>query len=253
MTEVVILGAGNLANHLFQALELSNKIRVVQVYNRSEASLQNFKNLVDTTTKLADLKVADFYIVALKDDAIHKVVDKMNIKSGIVLHTSGAKPIGLLSKFKDFGILYPLQSFSKETSINFKEVPLLFEANSASVLEKLKGFATAISDNIYEVNSEQRKAIHVAAVFANNFTNHMYQIASEICETYKVPFSILNPLIEKTANKINEMSPLKAQTGPAVRSDLKTIKAHLELLNSEQQTIYKQLTNAIQSTHGKKL
>ena len=140
-----------------------------------------------------------------------------------------------------------LQTFSKDKKIDFSAVPFCLEAENNEDYLILEKVARTIGVKIYSVNSEQRKALHIAAVFVNNFTNHLYTIGNDICEKHQVPFEILQPLIQETSEKIKTLSPKKAQTGPAIRNDKKTIKSHLELLSKEQQEIYKLITQAIKN------
>ncbi|MGA9325492.1 MAG: DUF2520 domain-containing protein [Salegentibacter sp.] len=253
MKKVVILGAGNVATHLLRAFQASPDIEVIQMYNHKVEHLQPFQEQLATTSDLSRLAKADFYIIALKDDAIKEVVKHMPKTEGIVMHTSGGKSMKVLSKFQHYGVFYPLQTFSKLREINFKEVPLCLEANAPTTLLHMEALARTISENIYEIDSEQRKALHVAAVFANNFTNHLYGIASDICARNGVEFEILRPLIKETAAKVEVLSPPEAQTGPALRRDKQTIKAHLRLLKRDQKKIYKRITSSIKKFHGKKL
>ena len=140
-----------------------------------------------------------------------------------------------------------LQSFSKEKPVNFLDIPFCLESENKEDYKLLEQLANSIGVKIFNINSEQRKVLHVAAVFVNNFTNHLYKIGNDICNTNNVPFEVLQPLITETSEKIKALSPKKAQTGPAIRKDKKTIKNHLELLNKEQQKIYKILTKSIQN------
>ncbi|PRX50666.1 Rossmann-like and DUF2520 domain-containing protein [Salegentibacter salegens] len=253
MTEVVILGAGNVAFHLFRAFSEAENTRVIQVYNHREESLKDFKNLTDTTSNISDLKQADFYLLALKDDVISEITHNLKDKTGMVLHTSGAVNLNALDSVKNSGVFYPLQTFSKNKTVDFAEIPVCIEANSAENLKKIKKLAAEISKDVRAINSEQRKALHLAAVFVNNFSNHLYTIGAEICEKHQVDFSILKPLIRETASKIESLSPQDAQTGPALRNDQQTIEAHLALLSKNHKAIYNLLTQSIQDFHGKKL
>lgn len=253
MKKVVILGAGNVATHLIRAFQASPETKVVQLYNHDATRLKDFEKEVATTTNLSKLAEADFYLLALKDDAIKEVVKKMPLTGGIVMHTSGGKSIKVLSKFEHYGVFYPLQTFSRSREVNFREIPLCLEANSPTTLLRMEALARCISENIYEIDSEQRKALHVAAVFANNFTNHLYGMASDICARNGVEFEILRPLIKETAAKVEVLSPAEAQTGPALRGDKQTIKTHLKLLKRSEKKIYKRLTSSIRKFHGKKL
>ncbi|MFD0964013.1 Rossmann-like and DUF2520 domain-containing protein [Pseudofulvibacter geojedonensis] len=254
MIKVVLLGAGNVATHLFEAFQQSNEIDVVQVYNQSKNRLRSFKERVSTTTNLKELKKADVYIIAIKDDAIEKLSNQLPHTDRLIVHTSGSVSINSLSKHNRHGVFYPLQTFTKGKEVNFKTIPICLETAVITdyiILEKL---AKAISQAVYNINSTQRKALHVAAIFVNNFVNHLYQKSNEICEEHKVPFEVLHPLLLETAQKALEMNPLKAQTGPAIRKDQKIIESHIKNLSTQQQKdIYTILTKSIQETHGNKL
>jgi len=251
--KVVILGAGNVAFHLFKAFFEAENIRVIQVYNHKQESLNYFSNFTATTTKINQLKPADFYLIALKDDIIPEIAKQIKSNNGIVLHTSGGVALNALKNQSNFGVFYPLQTFSKNKAVDFAEIPLCIEANSAENLKKIKSLAAEISKDVREINSEQRKALHLAAVFVNNFSNHLYQIGAEICKEHQVDFSILKPLIKETAHKIESLTPQEAQTGPAIRNDKKTLEAHLALLSNKNKEIYSLLTQSIQNFNGKEL
>lgn len=234
MISVAIVGKGNVGNHLYNQLVKSNKLRVLQYNSREKNQLKDF----------------DIAIIAVSDDAISEVSE--TIESSLVVHTSGTTPMNALKNSTRKGVFYPLQSFSKDKSIDFSQVPLCIEAEHPKDEQLLQDLAKALGSAPYLISSEQRNYIHVAAVFANNFTNHMYQMANDICTEHKVPFEILLPLIQETSSKVKSLSPAKAQTGPANRNDQKTIKNHLTLLNDSQKKIYQLLTESIQK-HGKKL
>jgi predicted short-subunit dehydrogenase-like oxidoreductase (DUF2520 family) len=158
-----------------------------------------------------------------------------------------------LNKENRKGVFYPVQSFSKNKAVNFKTIPIGIEAENESDLKIIEKVAKSISNAVFTIDSEQRKALHVAAVFVNNFVNHLYQIGQEICLDNQIAFEILKPLIQETAEKINTISPREAQTGPAIRKDKNTIDTHLAFLSKEnQKNIYKTLTQSIQE-YGKKL
>ena len=170
-----------------------------------------------------------------------------------MVHTSGSVGIHDIDKKHRRGVFYPLQTFSKETEVDFGQVPLCVEAIQKADLKRLKLLAEAIGSTPHRVNSEQRAALHLAAVYVNNFTNQIYRIAHEITESKSADFNILKPLIKETARKLDDLSPYMAQTGPAKRNDKKTIKKHLKLLESEHhKAIYELLTKSIQQTHGRK-
>ncbi|WBL23650.1 Rossmann-like and DUF2520 domain-containing protein [Zunongwangia sp. HRR-M8] len=253
MIKVVLLGAGNLAYHLFRVFEATKNIKVIQVFNHHEEKLANFKSEVATTTIINKLDEADFYIISIKDDAIAEVASQLKEKRGIVLHTSGAVSMNVLENLNNYGVFYPLQSFSKDKAVNFAEIPINIEANSSENLEKLKSLALSVSNSVYEISSEQRKILHLAAVFANNFSNFMFTTAAEICEEHHIPFEILQPLIQETFQKIKTVSPKVAQTGPAIRNDEKTMQTHLQYLDEDHKKLYKTISEAIIKTYGQKL
>lgn len=253
MISIVLFGSGNLATHLFKALLKAEKFKVVQVYNHKAESLSFFKKKTNTTTNLAEVVPADIYIFALKDDVIQEIAQKVIYKKAFVMHTSGATPMDVFSSFERFGVFYPLQTFSKNKAVDFKNIPICIEANNDQDLHLLEQLALEISTKVYRISSEQRKSLHVAAVFVSNFVNYLYTEGQEICTRNKIPFEILHPLILETASKIIDLSPKEAQTGPAKRNDLAVINSHLELLNKEQQKIYQILTQSIQNLHGKEL
>lgn len=254
MINVVLLGAGNVASHLFTAFEKTKAAIVVQVYNRTKKALYEFQGKTNITTDLSQLIDADVYIIAIKDDAITSFSKDLPLNNKLIVHTSGATSITAVATHNRHGIFYPLQTFTKDKAIDFRGIPLCIEAAHENDLKLLEELANTISDQVYHINSSQRKALHVAAVFACNFVNHMYQKGEEICKEHQVPFEVLHPLIIETAHKITQLSPKESQTGPAVRNDQEVLAKHLSELNTTtQQEIYKLLSKSIQETHGNKL
>ncbi len=253
MIKVVLLGAGNVAFHLTKMLLKSASIELVQVYNQNLEKITYLTNETTITTKFSELKEADIYIICVSDNAIGEISNHLNFKDKLVVHTSGATDLEVLKCNANKGVLYPLQSFSKEKKVNFSEVPFCLEAENNKDFEILQKITTAFGSPSYQINSEQRKTLHVAAVFVNNFVNHLYQIGSEICSEKQIPSKILAPLIRETALKIEDLTPFEAQTGPAKRNDTKTIETHLSLLTQNQQKIYTLITQSILNIHGKKL
>jgi len=245
MIDVVILGNGNVATQLAKVFYKTKEVNLVQVYSRSTPSKFTLKNNIPTTNKITNLKIAQIYIIAISDDAISEFSKQLDFKDKLVVHTSGSVALNDLQCKANKGIFYPLQSISKNKKISFKNIPLCIEATNKKDYKLLEELAKTISKKVYQINSEQRKSLHVAAVFVNNFTNHLYKIGNDICDEHKVGFEILKPLILETAKKIKHLSPNNSQTGPAKRNDQKTIKKHLEMLNKEQQEIYILLTNSI--------
>lgn len=253
MISVVILGAGNVATHLFKAFQTSKEVSVIQWYNRSLETVQPYKNNVKITDDLNTLKDADVYILAVSDDIIAELSSKLPFQNRLVVHTSGSVSVYDIDKKHKRGVLYPLQTFSKHAEMDFANVPICVETINKSSYPLLRDLARSIGSVSKRINSDQRRVLHLAAVFVNNFTNQLYRIGHEITESEGAEFDLLKPLITETAKKIQEMSPYKAQTGPAMRNDKKTIKKHLrDLENKQHKDIYKLLTDSIQNTHGRK-
>jgi predicted short-subunit dehydrogenase-like oxidoreductase (DUF2520 family) len=241
------------AHHLIEAFAKSKKVEVIQVFSRQKESVTHLLDSNKITDDYSNLAEADLYIIAVSDDAIAKVSSQLPFKNRLVLHTSGTVAINSLDSKNRKGIFYPLQTFSKNKTVDFSQIPICLESENDSDYELLGKVAQSRSNSVFKINSEQRKALHVSAVFVNNFVNHLYQMGNEICEANKVPFEILKPLILETANKVMTLSPKEAQTGPAIRNDKQTIASHLDfLLDENQKNIYKTLTQSIQN-NGKKL
>ena len=251
MISVVLLGAGNAASHLYKAFSTSEHINLVQLYNRSYDAIKPYANRIETTDNIKALKEADIYIIAVNDDAVSDLSEKLAFSKRFVAHTSGSVGLHDLDKKNVRGVFYPLQTFSKDADIDFENVPFCIESEDKSKLEILKALAQGIGSPFYKINTEQRRILHLSAVYVNNFTNQLYRIAHEISDAKSINFDILKPLILETAKKVQVQSPYMAQTGPAKRNDKKTIKRHLKLIeNDDHKKIYELLTTAIQKTHG---
>ncbi|WP_452223536.1 Rossmann-like and DUF2520 domain-containing protein [Lacinutrix chionoecetis] len=251
MISVVLLGAGNVATHLFKAFNASKEVALKQWYNRNLKAIDKFKNKVEVTDDISKLTEADIYILAVSDDAIEELSTQLPFENRLVVHTSGSTSLYAVDMKQKRGVFYPLQTFSKAADVDFKEVPICIEALKKTDLPILKKLAKAIGSKSHKVNSDQRQALHLAAVFVNNFTNQLYRMAHEITEMNGAEFDILKPLIKETAHKIETLSPYLAQTGPALRNDKKTIKRHLKQLESDQhKAVYDLLTKSIKKTHG---
>ncbi|WP_299315015.1 DUF2520 domain-containing protein [uncultured Aquimarina sp.] len=254
MITIVILGAGNVAQHLYTAFLNKKSVAIIQCYNRKGIRIHKDQKEGTVTNDLNNLKKADLYILAISDDAIEKVSSALPFHNRLVVHTSGSAPIQAIDHKNSRGVFYPLQTFSAKKKIDFSELPFCIEADQKQDVITLKNLASIVSQKIYDVSSDQRSVLHVAAVFVNNFTNYMFSIGNEICKENNVPFEILLPLIQETAKKIIEIEPDIAQTGPAIRKDVKTIDRHLKILKDDsQRQLYKMLTKAIQSKYGKEL
>jgi len=247
MIRITIIGSGNVAQHLIKAFTKSELVEIVQVYARKKEALSSLIEFDKITSDFEELQESDLYIIAVSDKAIADVSKQLPFQNRIVVHTSGAASLDVLDAKNRKGVFYPLQTFSKNKEIDFSIVPLCLEAENTFDFRVLETVAKSISNAVFAINSDQRKALHVAAVFVNNFTNHLYHIGKEICGEHQVPFEILRPLIQETAEKINTLDPVDAQTGPAKRNDTNTIAAHLDYLTNEnQKNIYKLITQSIQ-------
>jgi len=247
---IVLLGSGNVAFHLAEMLKI-NDINIHQVYNinsKSGNELAKKHNALFTNNINDVITNADLYIIAVKDEYISNIVDNFNIDKGIVVHTSGTTDISIFENhFKNYGILYPLQTFTKNTELDYNEIPFLIEANNTETLGFINDVASAISNKVSNVNSEQRKTIHISAVFACNFTNYFYSIADELLEKQNLSFDLLKPLIKETTKKAITSKPKNNQTGPAMRKDIKVINEHLKILetNKDFQKLYGLISDMI--------
>lgn len=254
MIRVVILGYGNVGRHLALAFHHAKNIELVQIYNRSDVKTSEALKAVPFTFNLSTLLPADVYIIALHDDAISEFSKAVIVENALVAHTSGGVPLTKLSTRNKRGVFYPLQTFTRGKTVNFKEIPICIEAEDSNDLKVLQKLGSSISENVVAIDSEARAKLHLAAVFVNNFVNHLYHVSEALLAENKLDFNLLKPLIKETAHKIEKLSTSEAQTGPARRNDRKTIEKHLNLLKeSKHKEIYKLLTKAIQDTYGKEL
>lgn len=246
MFSIVILGSGNVASHLIAAFQKSDLILIKQVFARNPlVTIPNFPQ-EKIIHSIDQLEVADLYIISVTDTAIVELANQIPFDHAFVVHTSGSMPMTVLPSKHRKGVFYPLQTFTKNKEVDFKEIPICLEAENERDLLLLKTVAEKISSKVYTINSEQRKAMHVAAVFVCNFVNHLYQLGHEVCNEHNIPFEILHPLIAETANKIQYLPPEDAQTGPAKRNDTITINSHLNFLTyTNKKEIYKILTKSI--------
>ena len=250
MIKIIILGAGNVGTHLFRNLNSSKKTEVVQWYNRSLDSIKKYKKEVAVTNQIKDLKEADIYLLALSDDVIPEMAKQLKDLKGIIAHTAGSVPMSILNESNNYGVFYPLQTFSKNRDTDFKNISICLEASNESCYQTLFKLASTLGNNINKVNSEQRLGLHTAAVFVNNFTNHLYQLGDAICQEHNISFSLLKPLIKETAAKIETMTPKDAQTGPALRNDKNTLQKHQDqLFNPDIKNLYLYLTESIQKNN----
>jgi predicted short-subunit dehydrogenase-like oxidoreductase (DUF2520 family) len=246
MIKVVLLGYGNVNSHLLNAFKKSEIVSVIQIFNRSNISLEPSLQGIPFTDKIDQIYDADVYIIGISDDSISTFSESLKIQDKLVVHTSGGAPMDRISQKNRRGIFYPLQTFSKNKDVNFDKIPICIEAENSQDFALLEKLGKTISEVVVEIDSEKRAKIHVSAVFVNNFVNYLYQIGEEILEEDDIPFDLLKPLIKETANKIQTLSPELAQTGPAKRNDTKTIEKHLKLLDhSPYKDVYLMLTKKL--------
>ena len=244
---ITLFGGGHVAFHLAKALLKLPQVQLQQIYNRKRKHIAVFENKTEIIDDLSLLKPADLFILALKDDIIEDFSKKLNHFDVLTVHTSGSVPLGALQTQRK-GVFYPFQTFSKEREhIDFSHIPILIEATNSQDLKLLKRLGNMLSNKVQTVQSDQRKALHISGVFAANFVNHLYEQAAQILEENQLSFDLIKPLILEVAQKVQEIPPYKAQTGPAVRYDDKIIQSHLAFLTDDNQNkIYKLLTESIQ-------
>ena len=229
--KIVLIGSGNVATQL--GLSLKKHHNIHQVFSKHLKNASSLAKKLDATAtdNIKDVTPnADIYFLSVSDDAIKSVVKELPGTKGTVVHTAGSAAVGVLDRFENFGVFYPFQTFSKNRNISFNNIPILIEGNSKNTTAQLLKLASSLSANTYEVNSEQRMMIHIAAVFVCNFTNHLFHIAKTISDEAELPFNILQPLIEETVSKAIYSSPENTQTGPASRDDKQTMQKHIEFL-----------------------
>ncbi|WP_461451957.1 Rossmann-like and DUF2520 domain-containing protein [Mucilaginibacter sp.] len=247
---ITLIGSGNVATHLGAAFKNAGH-RIVQVYSRNEqnAALLAYHIGADAIDDLNNINPeTDIFIVSVSDDIIPHIAQELTKHNKLIVHTSGASDLFNILAFTDHaGVFYPLQTFSKTKELDFFTVPLCIEGGDESITKILKELAQTISNNVYEIDSTQRKTLHLAAVFACNFPNYLYRVAQEILADQRIDFNLIRPLILETAEKVQTNLPANVQTGPAVRNDQKTMEAHLALLDYEPEwaTLYKLLSQGI--------
>lgn len=249
--KVVIVGSGNVATHLSLAMASLEGIEICQVYSPTEAHAQILAERLNcdfVTNPTQIRKEADVYLFALKDQALETVIRAVPANNGLWLHTSGSMPMQVFAGYTErYGVLYPLQTFSKSREISFRGIPLFIECHREEDKNCLEELARRLSGKVCELSSEKRRSLHLAAVFACNFTNHIYALAEEILAKEGLSRDYLFPLIDETAAKVHELPAQEAQTGPAIRYDENIINKHLGMLadDPDVQTLYRLLSQSI--------
>ena len=247
--KIVFIGAGNLATRLSLAMQRVG-MQIGQVYSHTEASARQLATRLGcpwTNDFSALQEDGDLYVFSLKDTVLSDVISKVKPNNGMWVHTAGSMPMSVFEGYAQrFGVLYPLQTFSKGRNVNFDVIPIFLEANTDKNADYLKNIASALSENVRFMSSEKRRSLHLAAVFACNFTNHIYTLAYKLLENESIPADVLLPLIDETVSKIHSMPPAAAQTGPAIRYDENVINKHLAMLDDpDMQAIYRLLSQSI--------
>jgi predicted short-subunit dehydrogenase-like oxidoreductase (DUF2520 family) len=246
---ITIVGAGNVGTQLSQIF-YSKGYPIVQICSRpKKATLLAGKVNAMAVTEISEITPdADIYILCISDRAIKELKDSWEIKNKLVCHTSGSTEMEVLKDLSsDYGVFYPLQTFTSKRHVDFNKVPICVEANNAENQETLYKIGKSISKNVRYIDSKTRMSIHLAAVIAGNFSNFMYVLAEEILQKQGFSFELLHPLIQETSHKAVKLSPYNAQTGPARRNDTDVIRKHLDLLKSKPETrsIYEIITKDI--------
>jgi predicted short-subunit dehydrogenase-like oxidoreductase (DUF2520 family) len=230
--EIVIIGTGNTATVLGRKLKKAGHT-ILQVYGRDSMAASRLAYELGTeSTNYWNVvnKNAHLYILAVSDIAIDEIVKELHLEGKIIVHTAASVSKEVLKdKAEHYGVFYPLQSLKKEID-HLPAIPIIIDASDSSTLNELEALAHSISDRVVEAGDDTRTRLHLAAVFVNNFVNHIYVLAEKYCENEGIDFNLLLPLIEETALRLNEVSPSKAQTGPAIRNDRTTIEKHLQML-----------------------
>ena len=247
--KIVIIGSGNVAYHLAKAFT-QNNIEISQIFGRNEVELNKISeelNIPYSTKELAD---ADLYLISVSDSAVEQVSDLIKTEKALVAHTSGSLPIETLNGDYRKASFYPLQTFSKTKNLDYSKIPFFIEAENQIDEKSLFELASLISDNVETSDYEKRKYIHLTAVFACNFVNHLFARAKEISDSQDLDFNYFIPLIDETVEKIHHLEPKTAQTGPAVRGDERVLKLHEVLItNEEHRKIYNTMNESIQKMY----
>ena len=247
--QIVLIGSGNVAFHLAKAFTEA-QIPISQIFGRNTTELQKISEQFSIPFSTETLADADLYIISVSDSSITEVSSLIKNKNVLVAHTSGSVSREALSGNYRKSVFYPLQTFSKSKNLDYSKIPFFIDAENENDEEILKNLASKISKNVMLANDEKRKYIHLTAVFACNFVNHLYARAKEISDSQGIPFDYFLPLIDETTQKIHELEPKLAQTGPAIRNDEKVLKLHESLLTDEEQLkIYKTLNESIKKMY----
>lgn len=255
--KIVLVGAGNLATCLGRAL-MTAQHEILQVYSRTIASAEALADIVNGQA-VNDLSLltdaAELYILSLKDNVLEEIIPQVCQGRGakVFIHTAGSMPLSCFKGFaQHYGVFYPMQTFSKSRTVDFHEIPVFLESNDEETRSIMASFARSLSDRVYYLETEKRKYLHLSAVWACNFVNHCYMMASDILQNHDIPFSVMLPLIDETARKVHSVAPRTAQTGPAIRYDENVINKQLELMSEDElgKRLYQLMSESIHERFG---
>ena len=259
--KITIVGTGNVGTHLFKAFSALPDVMVMTPDNPDGISAMHpgdnpgldILEVANVSSRSLEglPAMSDLILIAVKDDAIAEVASRLSGKARIMAHTSGSTPMDILRPYaENFGVFYPLQTFSKEKELIYREIPFFIEGSSEASAERLFKVARLISQHVFDADSDKRKSLHIAAVFACNFANHLVGIADDILGENGMDYRVLLPLIRETVAKLEVLHPHEAQTGPAVRNDSNVISSHQQMLASNPMwsTIYDLLSRSIAKT-----
>lgn len=246
--QIVIIGSGNVAYHLAKAFTQKN-IPLAQLFGRNEGDLSKISHELSIPYSTNTLEDADLYIICVSDSSVENVSKLITKKDCLVAHTSGALRKEILVGEYRKSSFYPLQTFSKSKELDYSKIPFFIETENSEDQKLLTDLASQISENVMESTHEKRKYIHLTAVFACNFVNHLFSRAKEISDAQEIPFDYFLPLIDETVKKIHEIEPKSAQTGPAVRNDKRVLELHEQLLADESLEIYKTMNHSIKKMY----
>ncbi|WP_312389663.1 DUF2520 domain-containing protein [Chryseobacterium sp.] len=246
--QIVIIGSGNVAYHMAKAFA-QNNIPLAQIFGRNETELQKISEELNIPYSTKTLVDSDLYIICVSDNSVEEVSKLIQKKDALVVHTSGSLPKETLKGEYRKASFYPLQTFSKSKELDYSKIPFFIETENEEDKKTLFELASKISKNVMESTHEKRKYIHLTAVFACNFVNHLFSRAKEISDSQEIPFDYFLPLIDETVQKIYKIEPKAAQTGPAVRNDKRILELHEQLLQDESLEIYKTMNHSIQKMY----
>lgn len=255
--QVVIIGSGNTAT-VFGKLVLQKGHQIVQVLGRNSLAVSKLATQLNAAAVNSYSEInldADLYILAVSDNAITEVAQKIDLVNKTIVHTAGSVPKSVLNEVSDsYGVIWPLQTLRKEIEQKIPEIPLMIDGNNEETIKIITSFALSLSKNVKFADDMEREKTHLAAVIASNFTNHLFALTDDFCEKENLDFQMLIPLIVETADRMKYSMPADVQTGPAARTDIVTIEKHLQLLELHPylKKLYLRMSNSIMQSHFKK-